>query len=92
LPKLSWNIDCDLFWRYSTHDGIYGPNTILINSGKLASARHIGNQLSTELEFVPNPFLYLRAEFTFLKAGEYLEQVSPGKNIHFAGLTAQVKF
>jgi hypothetical protein len=92
LPKLSWNIDCDLFWRYSTHDGIYGPNTALINSGKFASARHIGNQLSTELEFVPNPFLYLRAEFTWLKAGEYLKQVSAGKNILFAGITAQIKF
>jgi hypothetical protein len=92
LPKLNWNIDYDLFWRYSTIDGIYGPNTALITSGKLASDRHIGNQLSTDLEFIPNPFLYVRAEFTWLKAGDYLKQVSTGKDILFAGITAQLKF
>lgn len=90
--KISWNFDCDFFWRYSDRDGIYGPNTALLYTGKIASERHIGNQFSTDFVYVPNPFIYLRAEFTWLKSGRYLKKVSTGKDIIFAGVTAQVKF
>jgi hypothetical protein len=42
--------------------------------------------------YTPNQFLYFRAEFTWFKAGDYLRDVSPGKDILFAALTAQLKF
>jgi hypothetical protein len=89
--KTALNFDVDFFWRYSTNDGIYGPNTVLLYTGKQVPERHIGNQFSTDFVFIPDPFIYLRAEFTWLKAGSYLKQVSTGKNILFAGLTMQLK-
>lgn len=89
--KTALNFDVDFFWRYSANDGIYGPNTALLYTGKLTTERHIGNQFSTDFVFTPNPYLYLRAEFTWLKAGSYLKQVSAGKNITFGGVTMQLK-
>jgi hypothetical protein len=89
--KTALNFDVDFFWRYSTNDGIYGPNTALLYTGKQVAERHIGNQYSTDFVFIPNPFIYLRAEFTWLKAGSYIKQVSAGKNILFGGVTMQVK-
>jgi hypothetical protein len=89
--KTALNFDVDFFWRYSINDGIYGPNTVLLYTGKQVTERHIGNQFSTDFVFIPDPFIYLRAEFTWLKAGSYIKQVSAGKNILFAGVTMQLK-
>jgi len=91
-PKLAWNTDYDIFWRYSTHDGIYGPNTALIYPGKGITDKHIGNQLATEFVYTPNPFLYFRAELTWFDSGAFLKAAGPGKDILFSGFTAQVKF
>lgn len=86
------SFDCDIFWRYSSNDGIYAPNTSLIYSGKNISSKFIGQQYSTELAYTPNPFLYFRAEFTWFKSGSYLKSASLGKDIIFTGFTAQLKF
>lgn len=91
-PGLDWNMDYDLFWRYSLNDGIYAPNTSLMYSGKNSAERNIGQQFSSELVYTPNPFLYFRAELTWFKAEAYLKEVTAGKDILFAGITAQVKF
>lgn len=91
-PKLDWNMDYDIFWRYSLNDGIYAPNTSLMYPGKNSAERNIGQQLSSEFVYVPNPFLYFRAEFTWFKTGAYLKDVTAGKDILFAGVTAQIKF
>lgn len=91
-PKLDWNLDYDIFWRYSIADGIYAPNTSLMYSGENTISKHIGQQLSTEFVCTPNPYLYFRTEFTWFRTGAYLKEVSAGKDIIFAGVTAQLKF
>ncbi len=90
--KLSLDMDCDLFWRYSKNDGIYGPNVALIYSGKNNDHTHIGDQLSTDISYTPNKFLYFRWEFTWFSAGDFLKTAGPGKDILFAGITTQFKF
>lgn len=91
-PNLVWTIDIDLFWRYSVRDGIYGPNTALIYSGTNARSRFVARQLATDFSYTPNPFLYFRVEFTWLRAGDFLREVGAGKDIIFTGVTAQLKF
>ena len=86
------NFDCDVFWRYSANDGIYAPNVSMIYSGKNSSSKFIGEQYAAELAYTPNAFLYFRAELTWFKTGAYLKAVSPGRDILFTGLTAQLKF
>ncbi len=90
--KLFLNMDYDIFWRYSKNDGIYGPNVALIYSGINSNHKYVGRQYSTDLVYTPNNFLYFRGEFTWFKAGEYLRDVSPGNDILFTALTAQLKF
>lgn len=89
---LYFNMDCDIFWRYSRNDGIYGPNMALLYSGRTSSQKSIGRQYSTHLEYMPNKFLYFRWEFTWFKASDFLQDVGMGKNILFAAGTAQLKF
>jgi hypothetical protein len=90
--KLRFTSDYDLFYRMSLNDGIYAVNAILIYSGKNAKSRDIGKQLQNELEYTLNKFLYLRADFTWFKAGDYLKEVGPGKDILMASSTIQFKF
>ncbi len=45
-PKLFFNMDYDIFWRYSVNDGIYGPNVALLYSGKNSDRKSIGRQYS----------------------------------------------
>jgi len=90
--KVFFDIDYDLFWRYSRNDGIYGPNVAMIYSGKDSRHRSIGRQYSNTLEYIPNNFLYFRFEFTWFKAGDFLQDVGPGKNILFTAVTTQLRF
>ena len=89
---LSLDIDCDIFWRYSTNDGIYTPGVSLIYSGKNNPYKFIGKQLSTDLTYIPNSFLYLRAEFTWFSAGDFLKAAGSGRDILFTGITTQLRF
>jgi hypothetical protein len=90
--KLCWDIDYDVFWRHSTRDGLYAVNMSLLYSGKNISDALIGQQFSTDLEYTPNVFLYFRTEFTWFNTGSFLTKAGAGKDILFAGFTAQLKF
>ena len=90
--KLFFDIDYDIFWRYSRNDGIYGPNVAMIYSGKDSRQKSIGRQYSNTLEYIPNNYLYFRLEFTWFKASDFLQDAGPGKNILFTAATAQLKF
>lgn len=90
--NLDWTIDYDVFWRYSIHDGIYAPNVSLMYSGATSTSKNIGQQLSTDLVWNMNDFIYLRGEVTWFKSGKYLKDSGPGKDILFAGTTVQLKF
>jgi hypothetical protein len=90
--KLDWTTDYDAFWRHSLSDGIYAPNVSLIYTSGKSPNRFIGHQLATDLTLTPNPFLLLRVEATWFKAGDYLKDVSSGKDILFFGMTSQFKF
>lgn len=90
--KLELGFDYDAFWRFSANDGIYAPNVSLIYSGKNIAQKFIGQQYSAELDYTPNNYLYVRAEFTWFKSGSYLKAAGPGKDILFTGITTQLKF
>ncbi|MFL5743726.1 MAG: alginate export family protein [Niastella sp.] len=90
--RLFFDLDYDLFWRYSRNDGIYGPNVAMIYSGKDSRQLSIGRQYSNTLEYIPNNFLYFRFEFTWFKASDFLQDVGPGKNILFVAATTQLRF
>ena len=92
LKTLRLTFDYDVFWRYSTHDGIYGPSGALLYSGKNIKSKYIGDQYSVFLLYAPSSFLYFRGEFTWFNSGDFLKEASPGKDIIFTGVTMQFKF
>ena len=91
-PKIDWNTDFDIFWRYSRNDGLYAPSTLMIYSGKNTFSKQVGQQLSSDLVYMPHPSLYLRGEVTWFLAGDYLKEVSAGKDMFFGGVTVQLRF
>jgi len=90
--NVDFSVDYDMFWRMSRNDGLYAANTALIYSGKESDSKEIGQQFSGEIVWNVNDFLYLREEFTWFKAGDYLQDVSAGRDIIFIGTTLQFKF
>jgi hypothetical protein len=92
LKNVDWVIDYDMFWRYSSNDGIYAPNTTLIYPGDTTTAKKIGNQLESEMIWEPNQYLYFRLEATWFQAKDYIKASGTGKNIFFTGITMQFHF
>lgn len=90
-PKIVFSVDYDLFWRYSTNDGIYQPNTQLIYSGKNTSQKYIGDQLAATLNYDAKKWLAFRLECTWFKAGDYLKEVGTGKDILFGAATMYLR-
>jgi hypothetical protein len=90
--KFTLDIDYDVFWRYSSHDGVYGPNAAMIYSGQNIAAKLIGQQYSTVVGYEASSFLSFAGELTWFKTGKFLKEAGPGKNILFACITAELKF
>ncbi len=90
--NLNLSIDCDIFWRMSKYDGIYGPNVKTIYTGTAENAREIGQQVGLELVYSISKFLSVQTEITWFNTGDYLKQVSTGKDILMVGSTTQLKF
>ena len=90
--KIKFEIDYDLFWRHSKHDGLYAANVFLVYPDGNSSETKIGNQLTSAVIYTPAGFIYFRGEFVFFNAGPYLKEVGSGEDILFTGITIQVKF
>lgn len=90
--KMNFDVDYDVFWRYSRYDGIYAVSMMIIYPAQGIFEKHIGRQLAGSLVYRPNDFLYFRTEFTWFDAGSYLQKAGAGKDILFSGITAQIKF
>lgn len=90
--KMNFDIDYDIFWRYSHQDGIYAVNVSLIYPDANNKEKHIGRQLTVAVTYRPNTFLYFRSEFTWFDAGDYLMIAGAGNDIIFTGITGQLKF
>lgn len=85
------NGDVDLFWRYSTADGIYGPNAVLLQPA-VGGERYIGDQYGFNAEWTPNRHWTVVPEFTYFHAGPYLQDASPGEDVYFGAITVQLKY
>ena len=89
--RLHFSADYDMFWRHSIHDGLYGSNAALV-APSVGKEKHIGNQLGLSVEYNLNQYLTLTPEFTWFKAGPYLKDATPGKDVLFAAVTIQLKY
>jgi hypothetical protein len=84
--------DYDIFWRYSTQDGIYNPAAKVIYAAGDSGKAFIGSQISGNIDYTPSKYIFIRVEATWFRTGTYLKSVSSGKNILFIGLTTTLRF
>ncbi|NRS87802.1 hypothetical protein HNQ02_000709 [Flavobacterium sp. 7E] len=90
--KVVMGLDYDFFWRYSLNDGIYGAKVKPIFNNTDSNHRNIGTQLGLNFDYKVNPFLDLVIEGTWFNTGQYIKEVSAGKDIFFTAFTLQFKF
>ncbi|RAV29004.1 alginate export family protein [Sinomicrobium soli] len=90
--KITLSCDYAFLWRYSRGEGIYRPNMVPFFEHNDASSRYIGSQISGVFFYKANKHLSLLTGLSWFNTGEYLREVSPGKNITFGFASAQLKF
>ena len=81
-----------MFWRASTFDGIYQPNTSVLFDNSNSNSSKIGSQLGVQLEYNCSDFLNFTIEGTWFNSEEFIKNVSNGKDIFFTATTITLKF
>jgi hypothetical protein len=72
-------------WRDSLEDGVYSIGNGLLRTGQTSGARYVGTQPEFEAKYTFNRHLDLKAIFVYFRAGEFLKQASPGRDITYLG-------
>lgn len=86
------NFDCDLFWRYSTSDGLYDVPGNPAVAGKGSNARFIGHAYKGALEWKANRYLSVEAEYQRLFSGTFLRQQGRPNTIDFVAIWTTIRF
>jgi hypothetical protein len=92
IPSLDLVADWDFFWRESTGDALYGVPYDLLRESNGSRAAYIGDQLSVEADWQANRHLQLEAFWTLFRAGPFLRQTGPGKNLTYLSTRVTFKF
>lgn len=98
-PSIEWQLskswklsaDYDRFWRHSTRDAIYGPNTLPVVADG-GDAPFIGDQLSIHAEWESPPHWSIVPELAHFLPGPALREAKADKSVFFTAITAQFKF
>lgn len=91
-PTVGVSADADLFWRYSTRDGIYDTPGFLLVSGSSGTSRSIGRAIKTGFDWKATTHLKFEAEFQYFWAGEFLRQAGRPRPVCFLAIWAVYKF
>ncbi len=89
--NLKLSMDWDVFWRYSTGDGIYdnGGNVI---RGPGDGGRFIGHQASIGIEWELGRHTTFNATYSHFFAGDYLRHSGPHADVDFVGVWITYRF
>jgi len=85
--KLFFNVDYDVFWRASSSDAIYQPNVSVLFDSSGSNSKKIGNQLGASFNYEFNKHLIFTIEGTWFQSGNFIKDVSNGKDILFTAAT-----
>jgi hypothetical protein len=86
------NLDCDVFWRHSTSDGLYDVPGNPAVAGKGSNARFIGHAYKGGLEWKANRYLSVEAEYQRLLSGTFLRQQGRPNPIDFLAIWTAIRF
>lgn len=91
-PRFTLTQDVDIFWRYSTTDGLYNVPGIPLIPGRGSSARFVGTAAKIGGEWRWNEYLSFEAEYQRLFAGRFLKEQGRSNSIDFVAIWASFKF
>jgi hypothetical protein len=89
--SVTLSVDWDIFWRYSTGDGIYdnGGNVL---RGADGGARFIGSQVSIGIEWEAGRHTTVDFVYSHFFAGDYLRESGPGADVDFVAAWVLYRF
>jgi Alginate export len=90
--RLTVTIDHTWFWRYSTHDGLYGIGVNVVRPGSESDARSVGRQLTAQADVRNGDHLTLSITFTAFAAGRFLRETPPGEDVAFVSVSSTYRF
>ncbi len=91
INRFFFEVDYDVFWRYSVHDGLYNPS-VRIEYDDLNDRRFIAHQIGTVSGYRPNNFLNLELESNILCPGAFLIDSGRNKTMLHIVLSAEFSF
>jgi len=93
LPKrgASLTVDSYYFWRQSINDALYDVPGFPLRYG-LGGARYIGSQPGAEIYWPVDKHFAVDASIAYFRAGKFLHENPPDKNLTYAGLILFYRF
>lgn len=91
-PSLSFAAWSAFYWRYSTHDGIYGIFTNLQRTAQQSSAAEVGNQTTVQAVWSADPQVTFAFSYARFFAGRFIRETPPGEDVDFWAAAATFKF
>ncbi len=83
-PKVYLSLEWAWFFRQSLNDGIYGIAVNLFKAGQSSRARYVANQPTALCEFRLNRHVTLTGILTQFRAGTFIKETPPSKNVGYA--------
>jgi hypothetical protein len=75
--------DCNLFWRQSDRDGVYGTSVNLVRPALAVSGHSLGTQPSVRLEWRPSRHWLIASTAARFFAGEVIRGSGPGRDVDY---------
>ena len=99
-PQVEWHLphrvkltaDCDVFWRESIHDGLYGISGNLLRPAGASRASYVGTQPAIQVEWQADRHISFLANYTRFFVGTFLKESPPASNINYFVTQAAYKF
>ena len=90
-PEVTISADWDIFWRYSTQDGIYDAAGNILR-GRVGGSRYIGNQPSLGLQWAPDRHTTFNFVYSHFFPGSYIQQTGPSADVNFVAVWVSYRF
>lgn len=82
----------DIFWRFSTHDGLYDNGGNVLRRPGGSDATYVGNQPGVGMEWELGRHASLNASYSHFFAGDFVRQSGPGRDIDFLAVWLVYRF
>lgn len=91
VNRFSFELDYDVFWRYSLQDGLYNPS-VRLEFEDLNDERFIAHQIGFVSGYKPNNFLSVELESNLICPGAFLKESGKNKTLLHVVFTAEFTF